>query len=126
MDYGVIASVFDFQALASTVKTNSSLALISFIGGFILFGFKLVEHFSRSPSDKLVWWRYIGFFLFLALALPLLGLFVTLVYLINGDKISSMLAFQIGISSPAIVQSLMVAAANKIVKGSSPAVEPGQ
>lgn len=48
------------------------------------------------------------------LVLPSLGTIVLLIYLANGDKISSVLAFQVGLTSPAIVQSMIIAAANNL------------
>ncbi len=44
----------------------------------------------------------------------------------NGDKISPILAFQIGLTSPAIVQKLIIAYANNMAKNSSPTLQPDQ
>ncbi len=79
----------------------------------VLFGLKMVEHFNRKREQKLSRSRYIIYMVFLLLTLPLLGSAVVAIYIFNGDKISPVLAFQIGLTSPAIVQSLIIAAADK-------------
>lgn len=95
------------------------LLCIAGIGGFILFSFSLTEHFNKSDEDKLNWARYSIWFLFLFIGLPALGIIMVSVYVLNGDKLSAMLAFQVGLTSPAIVKALMSATANKMAKTSS-------
>lgn len=110
----------------SIINSNINLILISAFGGLVLFGFKIAEHFNRAPQDKMPLPKYLGFFISLLVALPVLGFGMTLIYLMNGDKISPILAFQIGITSPAIAQTLMIAAANSLSSSSAPQIAPGQ
>jgi hypothetical protein len=108
------------------VTNHIDLIVISLFGGLVLFGIKIAEHFMRPDQEKLSLFKYIGFTLFLFFVLPILGAGVTSIYLLNGDKISSILAFQIGLTSPAIVQSLIIAAANNLTKHSTPSLQQGQ
>lgn len=108
------------------LQPNFHLIVISIFGGIVLFGLKFVEHFMRTEQDKMPIRRYIIFFVGLLITLPLLGAGVTAIYLMNGDKLSPILALQVGLTSPAIVQSLVIAAANSIAKNSAPAVSAGQ
>lgn len=106
------------------LQANFHLMIISILGGFVLFALKLAEHFMRDATDKMSIYRYVVYAISLFIFLPLLALIMTSVYLVNGDKISPVLAFQVGLTSPAIAQSMIIAAANKIAK--SPAeVPPG-
>lgn len=89
------------------------LLCVAGFDGMVLFGLKMVEHFNRKREEKLSRSRYIIYLIFLFLTLPLLGCTVVAIYIINGDKISPVLAFQIGLTSPAIVQSLIIAAVDK-------------
>lgn len=107
------------------VQDNPHLLLIAFFGGVILLGFECVKHASRKPEHKYSVGKYIGWLLLLGMALPLLGSGVLAVYLMNGDVISPMLALQIGLSSPAIVQSLMVIGANKLAMTGTNDMKPG-
>lgn len=92
------------------------LIIIAGIGGVILFAFSLVEHFNRAEDDKLGFARYMAFFIFLFIGLPALGVIMVGVYLLNGDQLSPLLAFQVGLTSPAIVQSFLVVAADKLAQ----------
>lgn len=94
------------------LSQNFYLIIISFIGGVLLAGLKFWEHLSRKEEDKLPLKNYCFFLFFLLFILPLLGSLMTSIYIINGDKLSTILALQIGLSSPAIIQSLLVNTAN--------------
>lgn len=98
----------------SALTGQLHLVIVAAIGGVILFAFNLVEHFNRAKEDKLGFARYMAFFVFLFIGLPALGIVMVGVYLLNGDQLSPLLAFQVGLTSPAIVQSFLVAAANKL------------
>jgi hypothetical protein len=102
------------QSLLEILQAHSTLFFIASVGGLVLFGLKTAEHFNRAPENKLSWGRYTIWFVFLLLVLPSLGTMVLLIYLANGDKISPVLAFQVGLTSPAIVQSMIIAAANNL------------
>jgi hypothetical protein len=93
-----------------TLRTSVLLIVIASFGGLVLFGLKMAEHFNRPLGRKLSRGRYAIFFVFLLLTLPAIGAAIVTIYVINGDKISPVLAFQIGLTSPAIVQSLIIAA----------------
>lgn len=110
-----------FEALLS----QWHLITIAGIGGIILFAFSVVEHFNRSIEDKLSTLRYVVWFLFLLFGLPFLGILMESVYILNGDKLSAMLSFQVGLTSPAIVKALMSETANQL-KNSSVTTESGQ
>lgn len=106
-------------ALYETLSSQWHLLLIAAIGGLILFSFSVAEHFNKSSEDKLGLVRYSGWFLFLFVGLPLLGVIMVGVYVLNGDKLSAMLAFQVGLTSPAIVKNLMSTTANRMAKGAA-------
>jgi len=105
---------------------NGHLIVIAVFGGFVLFGLKFAEHFCRRDEDKLPIQRYIVFFIGLLVALPVLGGCVTCVYLMNGDRLSPILALQVGLTSPAILQSLIIAAADTIARNAAPRAMSGR
>ena len=113
-------------SMTTTLTPHIGLIVIALFGGVVLFGMKISEHFMRSEQDKLPLTKYIGFTLFIFVTLPILGAGVTCIYLLNGDKISTILAFQIGLTSPAIVQSLIIAAANNMAQKASPVLQVQQ
>lgn len=108
------------------IAPSSHLILIAIIGGLVLWALKIAEHFLRAEQDKMPLGRYVFFVISLLLCLPALGGFVTSVYLMNGDKLSPILALQVGLTSPAIVQSLIIMAANNMAKKSVTVTLPGQ
>ena len=56
---------------------------------------------------------YLKTFMFLLIALPLLGSFMTGLYILQENiKINILLAFQIGLTSPAIVVGILSSSAN--------------
>lgn len=112
--------------LVAQLYPNAHLLFIAFFGGLVLWGLKISEHFMKSEQDKLPIVKYIFFVSALLICLPTLGVGVTSVYILNGDKLSPILALQVGLTSPAIVQSLIIAAANKMAKGSLANTEAGQ
>lgn len=105
------------EFLPAEVASNLKLIIVSMLGGVVLFGLECYQHALRAPVDKMPTKKYIGWICLILIALPALGVVVTAVYLMNGDKISPILAFQIGLTSPALVQSMVIAAANKISTG---------
>lgn len=107
-------------SLIDIAISNSSIFYIACFGGLVLFALKATEHFNRPIENKHSPGRYAIYVLFLFLTLPVLGGAVVVIYLANGDKISPVLAFQVGLTSPAIVQSLIIAAANNMSKQSMP------
>ncbi|WP_175016790.1 hypothetical protein [Massilia sp. YMA4] len=110
----------------SALPANAHLIAISVFGGYVLFGLKLAEHFMRAAADKMPLRRYVVCFSALFVVLPVLGGSMTAIYLMNGDKLSPILALQAGLTSPAIVQSLIIAAAHSVSKNSAPAAHSGQ
>lgn len=102
------------EEIITLLSDSTHLIVISCFGGLVLFGLKIAEHFNRPFESKLDFWRYLFFFVALFLCLPVLGGAVTSIYLVNGDQMSPVLAFQVGLTSPAIVQSMIIAAANKM------------
>jgi len=114
------------QSIHAILKPDIGMIAVSFLGGLILFGIKLSEHFNRKPTDKHSSFRYIGFTIFIFISLPCLGAIVTSVYLLNGDKIGYILALQLGLTSPAIVQSLVSTAANNMAKNQTVTLVDGQ
>lgn len=104
------------QNIFAILQAHPMLILTACFGGLVLFGLKAIEHFNRAPENKLSNGRYAIWLLFLFLVLPSLGGAVIIIYLANGDKISPVLAFQVGLTSPAIVQSMITAAANNLSK----------
>lgn len=108
------------------ISSNITLIVVSIFGGLVLSALKISAHFMRDEKDKYPFFRYLAFFLFLIIGLPILGAGMTCVYLMNGDKISPLLALQIGLTSPAIAQSLIIAAANNLAKNTAPVLQPNQ
>lgn len=104
---------------------NIPLLVIALAGGFILFCYEVFQivHYDKLHIQKLRYRLLVG--AFLCIGLPVLGAVVAAVYITNGDQISPLLAFQIGLSSPAIATSLMTTAANTLAKGQIPTA-PGQ
>lgn len=114
------------MSLVSLLLENVHLICIALFGSLVLFGLKFTEHFVRAEQDKLPLQRYVVFFIGLLVGLPILGVGVTSVYILNGDKLSPILALQVGLTSPAIVQSLIIAAANNLAKTTAPTASSGQ
>ncbi|MFV9657149.1 hypothetical protein ACNFCK_19840 [Pseudomonas sp. NY15366] len=110
-------------SLLEIALLNSSIFFIACFGGLVLFALKATEHFNRPLANKLSGGRYTIYALFLFITLPTLGGAVVVIYLANGDKISPVLAFQVGLTSPAIVQSLIIAAANNMSKQPLPTTQ---
>lgn len=118
-----------FEILSESIDTLAPelpTILIAISGGLVLFAMKVTEHFNRPQQEKLSIPRYAAFFIWIFLGLPVLGGLMTSIYILNGDQISPILAFQVGLTSPAIVQSLIIAAANNTAKQLQPAVAAGQ
>lgn len=110
----------------SALPANAHLIAISVFGGYALFGLKLAEHFMRATADKMPLQRYVVCFAALFVVLPVLGGSMTAIYLMNGDKLSPILALQVGLTSPAIVQSLIIAAAHSMSKTTAPVARATQ
>lgn len=89
------------------IITNPSTLFVASAGGLILGILKLVGHSNRDEKAKLSHSVYFWYLMFCIIALPVLGGFVTSLYILNGDKIQPLLALQIGLTSPAIVTSLL-------------------
>lgn len=92
----------------------------------MLFGLKLAEHFMRSAPGKMPLGRYVACFTALFVVLPVPGGAMTAIYLMNGDRLSPILALQVGLTRPAIVQSLITAAAHAMSRSTAPRIYPGQ
>lgn len=108
------------------LPANAHLIAISVFGGYVLFGLKLAEHFMRAAADKMPMRRYVACFTALFVVLPVLGGSMTAIYLMNGDRLSPILALQVGLTSPAIVQSLIIAAAHSMSKTAAPVARASQ
>lgn len=106
------------------ILENVHLIVISFFGGLVLFGLKVAEYLNRPPEDKDGPFRAFVIYSLLFFCLPLLGAAMASIYIMNGDKMSAVLAFQVGLTSPAIVQSMIIVAANKVAK-QPVQIEPG-
>lgn len=115
-----------FFTIFEKLSPSSDLVLIAIFGGLVLWGLKIAEHFRRSDQDKMPLAKYLFFVVSLLFVLPLLGGFVTSVYILNGDKLSPILALQVGLTSPAVVQSLIIAAANNLARNASTVTVAGQ
>ena len=100
------------EEIVKLLSANLHLIGISCFGGIVLFGLKLTEYINRVPEDKSTLLRAFIIHSLLFVVLPVLGAAVSGIYIMNGDKMSAILAFQVGLTSPAIVQSMIIAAAN--------------
>lgn len=114
------------KLIPDAISSNYWQVVVAVFGGLVLTGLKLSDHFNRKKKDKYPFFQYLIFFSFLIIGLPLLGAGMTCVYLLNGDKISPLLALQIGLSSPAIAQSLITKAADNLASNTTPVLEPEQ
>ncbi|MBH1658483.1 hypothetical protein I5V54_07835 [Stenotrophomonas maltophilia] len=117
-----MSSSLDFLKV---IEQGMPIIGVAFFGGLVLFFLKVADHFNRKKSAKYTGYRYAGYMAYLFLTLPVLGAAVATIYLSNGDKLSTILAFQVGLTSPAIVQRLIVAAADSFSK-EGVATSPGQ
>jgi hypothetical protein len=108
------------------LSDNIDLLCIAVVGGFVLFGFHVASHFNRALQDKLPWLKYAAAFAFLLLALPGLAFVMASVYILNGDKMSAILAFQVGVSSPALLQGLIIKTATRLGASAQLPVSPNQ
>lgn len=108
------------------LSANTDVLLIATIGGVVLFGLQLASHFQRKELDKLSKGRYAVFFLFSIICLPASAAIVSGLYILNGEKLGVLLAFQVGLSSPAILKSLIVASADKVFSKNTVATGDGQ
>jgi hypothetical protein len=115
----------DLTAAFEILFSQSHLLITGAFGGLILCGTKVAAHFNKLSEDKLSAVRYSGWLLFILIVLPFLGLALVGVYILNGDKLSAVLALQVGLTSPAIITSLMSVTANGMAKGIA-ATAPGQ
>ena len=102
------------EDIVSLISMNLHLITISCFGGLVLFGFKLTEYLNRTPEEKIESTRAVIIYALLFFCLPLLGAAVSIIYIINGDKMGAVLAFQVGLTSPAIAQGMAISAANKV------------
>ncbi len=98
------------------ITDNVDLVGIAAFGGAVLFFFKLAEYIHRAPEDQMSILKASIVYFGLFLGLPILGAGMSTIYLVNGSKMGGMLAFQVGLTSPAIVQGVFSLAANKAVK----------
>ena len=98
------------------VTENEINIYFALLGGLILGVFKLIEHYLRKPTDKYPWYVYIIYILICIIGFPFLGIFFILAYLSNGDKFSLLSSAQIGLTSPAILISMIAAGANSVSK----------
>jgi hypothetical protein len=101
------------EELIKLVLDNVHLVWVSCFGGIVLFGLKVTEYVIRAPEDKSTPLRAFFVHTLLLICLPVLGAGVSIIYILNGDKMGAVLAFQVGLTSPAIVQSMIIAAANR-------------
>lgn len=116
----------ELQSAFSQITPSAHLVVIAVAGGLVLWALKIAEHFMRAEQDKMPLAKYLFFVISLFVGLPFLGGFVTSVYIMNGDKLSPILALQVGLTSPAVVQSLIIAAANSLAKKGGTDTRPGQ
>ncbi|MEB0014480.1 hypothetical protein QN416_23055 [Glaciimonas sp. Cout2] len=104
------------DAASLELQKNVVSLIVAGIGGLILYGVTIAEHWNRPPEAKLSSSRYVLWFVAMLIWLLFLAIILTAIYILNGDKMGVMLSFQVGLSSPAIVQNLLAIAANKVVK----------
>lgn len=101
------------EEIITLVTTNLHLVAISCFGGLVLFCFKISEYINRAPEDKMTPLRAFVTYAVLFVWLPFLGAAISAIYIVNGDKMSAILSFQVGLTSPAIVHGMIMAAADR-------------
>jgi hypothetical protein len=107
-------------------EANGHLLLIALFGGVVLYFYTLYGHLTGTRRSQLKGRSLvICFFVFLFVALPFLGAAVTAIYIANGDKLSPLLAFQVGLTSPAVVHGIISLGANRLAAEPMP-TQPGQ
>jgi hypothetical protein len=111
--------------IVGRLTPHADLLILGVFGGVVLSAHKLITHFNLPPENKLPVTRYGIFFVFVVLGLPLAGFSMVAAYILNGDKLSALLALQVGLTSPAILQSFMVTVAN-LQQSKPEASAPGQ
>ena len=78
--------------------------ILSGLGGLVLSFINLVQDLQKEPSNRITKdLVYIFTFVFW----PLVSCILSYIYLDSGNKITSFLAFHIGLTTPALVQSLL-------------------
>lgn len=88
--------------------------LWSCLGGIILSGYSVYVQQNRPVEKKLSFIKSLGYFFLLFSTFPILGMIVSSLYISNGDKLGSILSFQLGLTSPSIIKGMLVSKANKM------------
>ena len=108
------------NAIGCAMNAQWQLILTAAFGGLVLFVFNMVEHAKRPPEHKWSLRLYCVAFILQMLGLPFLGGTITAIYLANGDKLSCLLAFQVGLTSPWIIQGMISSAMARAAKHEIP------
>lgn len=108
------------------LNTNFDTLLFAALGGFLLWTYKLKEHYNRPIETKMSNSHYVFIHFILLLWLPFLGVVMSFIYLYNGDKLSIVLAIQVGISAPGLLDIFMANAMNKVASQFTIATNPDQ
>ena len=106
-------STLESSKAAETLTSNLHLLLVALFGGFVLCGVKIAEHFNKPKYNKFPKSLYILWLLGIVVFFPVLGVGMVAIYLIDGAIIGAVLAFQVGLTSPALAQGMMGAIANQ-------------
>lgn len=114
--FNQLLSSFGTEIFKTLQAADWKIILVASFGGIILAVYKAIEHSRRDECEKHKGLYYGLWLLAVFFALPILGGMMVVVYLANGDKISPLLSLQVGLTSPAIVEGIIAAAANKGAK----------
>jgi hypothetical protein len=92
--------------------------ILGALGGLILFIWNVVWHWKLPKNKKHPSSRYTQWFVFQLIMLPALGSLIVWVDTTGGSTVGPLLALQVGLTGPKLLESIMVGAANK--KAGSP------
>ncbi|MDN5110736.1 hypothetical protein PJV97_00095 [Aliarcobacter butzleri] len=116
----------NIETLQHLIQNNGGTLLFIVIGSFILTGYSFREHLMREEADKMTNKVYIFHLLGWIIGYPFLGLIVGLSYLNGENSFGNWLALQIGLTSPAIVLSIIKGGAEKFANANRIETTTGQ
>ena len=116
----------NIEALLDLIQNNGGTLLFIAIGSFILTGYSIREHLMREAADKMTNKVYFFHLLGWLIGYPFLGLVVGISYLNGENSFGNWLALQIGLTSPAIVLSVIKGGAEKFANTNGIETDIGQ
>lgn len=116
----------NFTEYINLLKNNSVFLCYSLIGGLIVGIYKIWNHSLQPIEKKLSKNMFLWFLLYCLLIIPFFGVLVSTIHLEKETKMSLLLSLQIGISSPAFINMLLLSVAETIKNNSKVQTELDQ